>query len=212
MTTSSAGTGTSAPPRRTSTSTRTWAMSASTACPAVCSSQWPSAALAAMIARMISPSPGRRAPSRGSWPPPGSTRSGGELGEQQPQPPVRMCHLGRGRGEKPAPGPRPKCARICRLCPLGRRSQRSHPPSLRLDAAHGDQRQVEVSDLGEQAVQGRLVGDRPGDGGLAARDAGQPVSIGWRLASLSQPAWSAIRWQRASAPRAVLAPELGLLR
>jgi len=30
------------------------------------------------------------------------------------------------------------------------------------------QLQAQVADLGEQAVQGRLVGDRPGDGGLAA--------------------------------------------
>ena len=31
------------------------------------------------------------------------------------------------------------------------------------------QRQAEVANLGEQAVQGRLVGDRPGDQGLAGR-------------------------------------------
>jgi hypothetical protein len=35
------------------------------------------------------------------------------------------------------------------------------------DPLDREQRQTEVADLGEQAVQGRLVGDRPGDQGLA---------------------------------------------
>jgi|Tabmets5t2r1_1033131.scaffolds.fasta_scaffold26821_3 hypothetical protein len=38
-----------------------------------------------------------------------------------------------------------------------------------VDAAHRDQGQTQVADLGEQAVQGRLVADRAGDGGLAGR-------------------------------------------
>src|SRR5215217_6326719 len=40
--------------------------------------------------------------------------------------------------------------------------------------AHLQQRQAEIADLGEQAVQGRLVGERPNDGGLAARVAADP--------------------------------------
>jgi hypothetical protein len=41
--------------------------------------------------------------------------------------------------------------------------------STGLAAAYPDQRQVEVADLREQAVQRRQVGGRPGDDGLAAR-------------------------------------------
>jgi hypothetical protein len=37
------------------------------------------------------------------------------------------------------------------------------------DPLDRQQRQAEVADLGEQAVQGRLVDDRPGDQGLAGR-------------------------------------------
>jgi hypothetical protein len=43
---------------------------------------------------------------------------------------------------------------------------------VRINAAHLQQLQAQVADLGEQAVQGRLVSDRPGDGGLAGRVAG----------------------------------------
>jgi hypothetical protein len=37
--------------------------------------------------------------------------------------------------------------------------------SVGSDAAHREQGQAEVADLGQQAVEGRLVDDRPGDGG-----------------------------------------------
>src|SRR6266699_2911850 len=40
--------------------------------------------------------------------------------------------------------------------------------SPRVDVAYREQRQAKVTDLGKQAVQRRLVGDRPGDHGHAA--------------------------------------------
>jgi hypothetical protein len=40
--------------------------------------------------------------------------------------------------------------------------------SLWVDAAHCEQRQAKVTDLGEEAVQHRLIDDQPGDPGLAA--------------------------------------------
>src|SRR5215217_7809421 len=79
--------------------------------------------------------------------------------------------------------------------PLGRRPARrgiaaaaSVPPCrlpARVDAADRDQRQGQVADLGEQAVEGRLVADRPGDGGLAglvavevqAFEPGRPAAV-----------------------------------
>src|SRR6266540_1272996 len=58
--------------------------------------------------------------------------------------------------------------RVASLSPFG---------SLPVQAADRDQWQAKVADLGEQAVQGRLVGDRPGEHGHAAGLAGelQPV-------------------------------------
>jgi hypothetical protein len=50
-----------------------------------------------------------------------------------------------------------------------------------VEAADEEQGQAQVADLGEQAVQGRLVGDRPGDqGGRVVGLAGhrQPVESG----------------------------------
>src|SRR6266516_3406071 len=43
----------------------------------------------------------------------------------------------------------------------------------RVDAAHLEELQTQIADLGEQTVQGRLVGDRLGDAGLAVFVAGQ---------------------------------------
>jgi len=55
--------------------------------------------------------------------------------------------------------------------------------SLRVEAAYRELRQAQVADLGEQAVQGRLVGDRPGDDGLAAVVAVDPQVFGPRPTS-----------------------------
>src|SRR5215218_4544933 len=49
--------------------------------------------------------------------------------------------------------------------------------SLRVGAAHLQQLQTQVADLGEQAVQGRLVDDGAGDGGLASFVAGHPHAV-----------------------------------
>src|SRR4029450_13558774 len=57
--------------------------------------------------------------------------------------------------------------------------------SFGVGAAHLEQLQAQVADLGEQAVQGRLVGDRPGDGGpapivgddLQAVEPGRPAAV-----------------------------------
>src|SRR5215218_1127027 len=52
--------------------------------------------------------------------------------------------------------------------------------SVWADAADREQLQAQVADLGEQAVQGRLVGDQSGDGGLAGLVAAdlQPLKPG----------------------------------
>ena len=42
---------------------------------------------------------------------------------------------------------------------------------------HLEQLKAQVADPGGQAVQGRLVGDRPGDGGLAGLVAGDPQAL-----------------------------------
>ena len=39
--------------------------------------------------------------------------------------------------------------------------------SVRVEATRLEQRKTEIADLDQQAVQGRLVDDWPGDGGLA---------------------------------------------
>jgi hypothetical protein len=54
---------------------------------------------------------------------------------------------------------------------LGWEAAASLPPcrlTVWVQSADREEGQAQVADLGEQAVQGRLVGDRPGDGGLAA--------------------------------------------
>src|ERR671917_736422 len=48
---------------------------------------------------------------------------------------------------------------------------------VRAKVADGEQRQAEVADLGQEAVQGRLVGDRPGDHRLARLVAGDLESL-----------------------------------
>src|SRR5215216_7589719 len=90
-------------------------------------------------------------------------------------PPRRRCVVGSWLGNPGGAGAAGSTA-----CACGSNLLHRGPAcrvSERVGAAYLQQLQAQVADLGEQAVQGRLVGDRPGDDGVAALVAGHPQAV-----------------------------------